>query len=229
MSTYLELQQRIADELDDDDLRTGGQIAKAIKSAIAFHERRRFYFNTTVSHTFSTVDGQEFYGAADLSAIPDIISIFWMYVTVSGVRYPVLPVPGEMITQSQSGYVLSAPPRYYSYEAQQIRLYGIPNAIWTVTMSDLYRLPELSADGDSNAWTTDAEELIRQTAERIIMRDITKEIPRGSSMLPAEQEALDALYRETRLRMGNTTLRADDVAGMQGNRPRANIYADQAR
>lgn len=227
MSTYVELKQQIADELDDDDLLTGGQIAKAIQTAIKFYERKRLYFNYSVSMTFNTVAGQEYYAAAALAAIPDLISIDRMKVTLSGYKYDVTLVPAGQIDAAQNGAVVGTPPTNYAYVAQQIRLYGIPSDVYVVTLSGVtYRLAALSADGDENAWTTDAEELIRQAAKRILMSDVTKELPPGSAATPAEMMAFDALRKETRLRMGPQTLRADELSAMQGRGGRMNIFTD---
>lgn len=229
MSTYAEMQQRIADEIDDSDLLDGGQIAKAIQTAIKFYERKRLYFNTSRSLTFATVADQEYYGATDLAQIPGLISIDSMYVTVNGSRYPIAIIDNATIDAAQSGSAQGSPPRNYSIVAQQIRLYGIPTDAWTVTLSDaLYRLDALADDDDENAWTTDAEELIRQAARRIIASDVTKELPMGSGPTPAEQMALAALQQETRLRRGPIERRADELVAMQSTGGRYDITTDRA-
>lgn len=227
MSTFLELKTQIADELDDPDLLTGGQIARAVKTAIRFYERKKLYFNSSVSLSFNTVAGQEYYGAADLAQIPYLISVDLMKATLNGVKYDVVKVDPSLIDSSQSGTVVGTPPTNYAYVAQQIRLFGIPDDVYAITLSGAtYRLADLAADADTNAWTTDAEELIRQAAKRILMSDVTKELPPGSGATPAEMMALDALRKETRLRMGSPPLRADELSGMQGRGARYNIYTN---
>jgi hypothetical protein len=82
MSTYGEMQTTIADELDRSDL--ASQIQKAIKTAIKKYQRKRFFFNEARSLTFNTVDGQEFYTAADSSDIPNLLFIDTVKLTISG-------------------------------------------------------------------------------------------------------------------------------------------------
>lgn len=198
MTTYAIMKARIADDLARSDLTS--QIAQEILSAVKFYERHRFYFNTRVSDTFSLVANQEYYGSSDLAAIPNLITIDDMYVTVSSVRYHVLQVPFDDIAAAQSGLIVRDPPFQFAYYAQQIRMFPIPSSARTVTMADLYRLTALSADSDSNAWTTDAEELIRNRAERILYSKIIKDMDAANEAAANEQEALRALKRETRLR-----------------------------
>ena len=82
MSTFGNMMDRIADELDRTDLTS--QIQKAIQTAIDRYERKRFWFNEARSITFNTVDGQEFYTSSDNSAIPNLLQIDVVRLTVSG-------------------------------------------------------------------------------------------------------------------------------------------------
>lgn len=220
MTTYAIMKARIADDIARTDLTS--QIAQEILSAVKFYERQRFYFNTRVSDTFTLVANQEYYGSSDLAAIPNLITIDDMYVTVDGVRCHVLPVPFDDIADAQNGYVVRDPPYRYAYYAQQIRMYPIPTATRTVTMADHYRLTALSSDSDSNAWTTDAEELIRNRAERILYSKIIKDMDAANEAAANEQEALKALKRETRLRTAPRELSfPGELVGYRGSDIRA--------
>lgn len=217
MTTYLVMQDRIADEVRPGSASASASgieaiIQREILSAIKHYERERFYFNTRVTDTFATVANQEYYGSAALAAIPNLIRIHSMYVTVSGIRYPILPRDFQVIDQAQNGEVTADPPYYFAYHAQQIRLFPIPSTVRTITMADHYRLTALSASGDSNAWTTDAEELIRNRAEAVIWSKVLREPEQGAVCAAAELAALAVLKRETRQRMSNGILRMDDLA-----------------
>ena len=63
----------------DDELDRGGtlttQVSKAIKSAIAHYERRRFWFNEARLTGLTIVASQEFYTSADNSNIPNLLLI----------------------------------------------------------------------------------------------------------------------------------------------------------
>lgn len=203
MTTYAVMQSRIADELSRTDLTT--QIQRAILSAIKFYERKKFYFNTSVTSTFTTVANQEYYGSSDLAAIPNIVEILALKGTLNSTKLPLRPVDFNTIDAQQSGSVKGFP-EYFCYFAQQIRLYPMPNSAWTMTLAMVYRLTALSADGDSNVWTTDAEQLIRQNAKRQLYLDVIKDRDSAEIAAILEKEAYDVLRNETLRRFSNPTL-----------------------
>jgi len=216
--TYGTIKTRIADDLARSDLTS--QIATAVLNAIKHYERRRFYFNTRVAtDTFALVANQEYYGSADLAVIPNLITIDDMYATVGGVRYHILPTTFEGIAEAQDGLLTRDPPFNYAYHAQQIRMYPIPSAARTVTMATHYRLTALSADGDANAWTTDAEDLIVRRAEWDLYSFTVKDIESATAARAGEMEALAALQRETRLRRSVRELAMPMELGGWSRRP----------
>lgn len=205
MSTYLEMRTRIADEIDDDGI--DAQIGKAILTAIEYYARTRFFFNQK-TFTFSTVADQELYTLSDAADIATFLEIDASYFTSSGNRYPIYPVSHATIDAEQTG-TITGRPATWAYFAQKIRLFPIPDAVYVVTVSAHYRLTALSADADTNVWTTDAEELIRQRAKRILALDITKEATDVLAAQSLEEMALDALLYETQLRRGRPVLQMD--------------------
>lgn len=206
MTTYAVMQARIADELTRSDLTT--QIQKAILSAIKHYERVRFYFNASVTDTFSTVADQEYYGSAANSKIPNLVMIDALTVTSSSIKSRLENWPFEVIEGSQNSDI-TGQPTAFCYYAQQIRLYPIPDAVYTVTGSWLYRLTALSADGDTNAWTTDAEELIRNRASCDLLWRVIDNPERAQYFRMAEMEALKALEMETAQRQSVPRLGVD--------------------
>lgn len=204
MSTYLEMQDRIAYEVRAQSSAASSgieaPIQRAILSAIKFYERRRFYFNTRLTDTFALVANQEYYGSSDLAAIPNLITIDDMYVTVDSIRYHVTPAPFSIIAGAQDGLLTRDPPYRYAYHAQQIRMFPIPAAARTATMATHYRLTALSSGSDTNAWTDDAEELIRNHAEADLWSMILREEDMAAICQQRAQMALSALQRETKLR-----------------------------
>lgn len=215
---YGDMKTRIADEIADSTL--SSQIILAINSAIQFYERQEFYFNTKTG-SFPTVAAQEYYGAAANADIPNIIKIISANVNPGGYKYAMTGVPFSSIEEVQDG-TKTYTPETYAYFNQQIRLFPIPNDVYTVTMAYVYRLTALSADADENAWTDDAEELIRQRAKRLIATDVLRDIDMAQAASALELEALNALKKETRLRRSVLTLRTDMPTG-----GRYNIYTDQ--
>lgn len=213
MTTYVILRNRIADDVRAvstaaaSDIST--QIASEVLSAVAYYARERFYFNTTTG-TFSTVANQEYYSSSDLADIATLSHIDTMTVTHNSIKVPVKPMDFGKIDEWQTGAV-KALPRYFAYYKQNIRLYPIPDAVYTITMAYVDKLTALSADGDSNAWTTDAEELIRSRASWKLFTNIVRNQERAAIAKAQEIEALASLKRETRMRRSNGILRVDEM------------------
>lgn len=208
MTDYATMRTRIADEMVNDGDITTAQINYAIQDTIKQYERRPFYFNQSNSGSFSTVASQEYYSSSDLSAIPNIVHIIAATITSSGVKSALRAVDYQAIDDEQDGSVEGLPGSY-AYFSQKIRLFPIPNAVYTVGLSYIARLTALSADSDSNAWTTDAEELIRQGAKRRIAINYLQSEELAARYAPFEREALLELMSETRRRLPNTVLRTE--------------------
>ncbi len=194
MTTYGTMRAAIVDEMANDGALTDAQINKAILRSIKHYERRPWWFNQKTA-TFSTVAGQEYYSSADLSDIPDIVSIF----TASYDGAIIRPVTFEDLDAAQSGSI-SGTPTVYTLFKEQFRLFPIPDAVGTIGLAYTYKLTELSGDSDSNAWTTDAEELIRQSAKKRIALDIFQADDLAVRFSLLEREAFDELLAENRRR-----------------------------
>ena len=161
MSTYVTMRTRIADELLDSGALTNAQINNAILTAIKHYERKEWWFNQKVG-TFSTVAAQELYTSSDLADIPKMVLIQSMLIGASSTtKKPLTNLDNKNIEDLQDGSV-TGEPEYYARYADKIRLYPIPSAVYTVTASYIYKLTALSADGDTNAWTDECEELTAQ-------------------------------------------------------------------
>ena len=218
---YIAMIERIEDEVDDANIRD--QIKLAIQDSIKHYQRREFYFNQS-SFTFATVAGQANYGTAANASIPNLLLIKSMYVTSSGIRFPMFPVAYDALDNMQDGLITSSPPTNWAYYGQELWLYPIPNAVETVTVSAILRLAALSADADTNAWMVDGEELIRQHAKWIIASDITHEPEEAATAQAREAIALKAIERDTAQRRGRPAMTVD--AAMLTSRP-FNIYTGQ--
>lgn len=209
MTDYATMRSRIADELANDGDITSAQINYAIQDTIKQFERRPWWFNQKTA-TFATVAAQENYGSADLADIPNIVSIVSATVTYNSLKEPLRAVDYVTIDDEQDGTVTGIP-RLFAVFKEELRLYPIPDDAYTVTLSYIYRLTALSADGDSNAWTTDAEELIRQGAKRRIALNYLNSEEVAARFAVMEREAFVEMMAENRRRWPNTVLR---VPGM---------------
>ena len=163
MTTLTVLKARIADEMARSDI--PDLIANSISSAIAYYQRKRFYFNELDSVTFSTVDTQAEYTSSDNAYIPYLYDIDAITVTVSSNNYEMDQISPEewriLYNTTATGQ-----PECFAYFNQKLRLYPIPNDVWTVRIQAHVRIVAPATDGEaSNVWMIDAEELIRARAK----------------------------------------------------------------
>lgn len=194
--SYGDMQRRIADELLRSDLTS--QIQNAIQTAIKEYERNPFYFNQLRQDTaFNTSHGQEFYTSATSSLIASMVTLNRVTVTVSGNRYSMNPRTPEYMEDTSVNPVVYGQPVDYAYFAEQLRFYPIPDNAYAVALSGIYRLNTLSNSTDTNAWTSDAELLIRCRAKYELAMHVLRDPDMAQQMKGAEFEAFSNLKGET--------------------------------
>lgn len=192
MSTLSQMRSRIADDFDRSDLST--QIDRAINRAIEHYESERFWFNEKIS-TFNTVASQENYSSSDTS-ITDIAEIDLVQITISGRKYTLTPRTYDYI-KAMNGGGTTGEPEDYCYYQENFYFSLIPNAVRTITVSYQQKYSTLSADADTNDFTTDAEDLIEYHAKADIYLNILHEEDRASQAIAARDMALTALRKKT--------------------------------
>lgn len=141
-------------------------ISDAISNSIGFYQKKRFAFNQ-VRDDISTVAGQEFYSSPDIPS--DIAEIDSISIEVNGRKVMLDEKSYDWMEKTITSSTQSQPYSWAWY-ANQIRLYPIPDSAYTLTISYLQVIDE-PADGDSNAWTTDAAMLIKHAALEGVFRD----------------------------------------------------------
>lgn len=207
MGTLLDLKTRIAQDLTRDDLTS--QIANAVNDAIRYYERQRFWFNVTRNLTFNTVAGQTAYAAPDLAQIPTLVKIDALYLTQGNSIYALDRYEPNDFEILENGSTGPGKPDAFTYVDQAIRLWPKPNAIYAMRIHGIYRLPTL-ADGGTNAWTDDAEELIRTHAKLLLFLDLLGDDEGATRMQAKIPPLLDALRAETSQRTATGTIRGTD-------------------
>lgn len=208
--TYLDMQNRIADELGGRlDLMTASPgaaatpIQLAIQDAIRFHENDRFYFNELRSTAaFNTFLGQEFYTSSDWSEIPNLKHIDKMTITVGSNRYLMHPVTYQEIEDESINPIWTGWPIKYAYYNRQLRFYPVPNGAYPINISGTKTFTELSASIDTNVWMDEAEALIRLTAEWTLNRDTLRDDIGAQRAQRAWQTSYSSLKGETMKRIG---------------------------
>lgn len=165
MASYLDMINRIADESLRSDM--GNQIRLCIQEAIVHHEVERYWFNQFRDRTFATVAGREFYDATDLSDIPNILELDAVTISIGSARWPLTRSGYVELEQRNADGNARGQPTHYAYWGQALRLYPVADGIYPVRLSGLFKLAPLTADDDQNAWTNEAEDLIRHRAKSI--------------------------------------------------------------
>ncbi|WP_461314588.1 phage adaptor protein [Bradyrhizobium embrapense] len=204
----MDLQTRIAGDLTRDDL--GSQIKDAIGDAIKNYESDRFYFNVTRSLTFPTVIGQTAYTGSDFSQIPNIIRIDHLFLRDTVSTYDLERLEPDEFEWLQGNNTGPGKPNVFTYIDGQIMLWPIPIAVYTIRPHMHYRLAALSADTDSNAWTNDAEQLIRAHAKLLLYTNVIEDtdgMQRMQLQVPTYKGKLDY---ETSARMSTGKIRGTD-------------------
>lgn len=195
MATYGDMKARIADELSRTDL--SSQIASEIQSAIFYYQDDRFYFDQRRDVTFNTVASQEFYSSSDITNFNLLIDLDAVTVTVNGNRFNVKPWPYPDLEMISVTTTTQGEPNYYAIYAQQMRLYPIPQQVYSIRLSGVFSLAAPILDADSNAWTNDAEELIRARAKKKINLNYIKDTEQATIDQTSETEAYNGLINRT--------------------------------
>lgn len=200
----------IADDVDDTTGEYGPQILAAVQGAQRFCERQTYYFNETRDVTFVTVASQQWYGAADNANIPTLVHIQYAFYVDSGGNVLVMrrDTPEELEILSGNGVALGQP-YAWTYFNKQIRVYPIPNAVYTIRLQlGPYRLTTLVSPGDNNAWLDEAYDLIKARAKYLLYKNTLKDPALAAEALNDWSEQDTALAGETASRVGMGRIRA---------------------
>lgn len=205
MGTYLDLQNAIASDLSRTDLTS--QIKSAIGDAIEQYSNTRFYFNVTRSLTFNTVVAQRAYGASDLAQIPNIIGIDTMFLFDGGRPLELDKYEADEFEWLQSTSTGNGRPCAYTYIDSQILVWPLPVAVYPIRPHMHYLLDPLVNDTDSNAWTNDAEKLIRCHAKLLLYANVLEDTDGMQRMQVQIQSYMDSLTYQTTARMATGRIR----------------------
>lgn len=187
MADLATLKSRIASELHRSDLTA--QIASAIADAVSHYQTEPFALNQ-VRGSFNTVAGTEFY-----NNLTDVASIDAVTVLVNARKVVLDPWSYLRMEHINSTTNTQSQPWAWAWYDEQIRLYPVPDAVYPLTVSYTQKVGVPASDGDSNIWTTEAEELIRNAAKKRICRDYTMDDQMGMRAEVAEREALARLKK----------------------------------
>lgn len=201
MTTFIDMVNRIATELRRSNL--NDSIKNAINDAITEGAKTRFYFNE-MHLNFPTVIGQEYYD--DLGLVE--LDAAWY---LNGAQQ----MPIDVINQFDAnqffgmGAPTGGPLQLISRYGGQIRVYPIPNSIYTVYVDGYGKLAPspLVNDADTNAWLTFGEQYIRALAKRNVLRDVIRDYGEARIAEAISDGYKQDLVEETTLKSDGDTLK----------------------
>src|SRR5690606_16496709 len=86
-------------------------------------------------------------------------------------------------------------PYAWSYYNQEIRLYPIPDGVYTIRLQlGNYRLTALASDSDTNAWLDEAYDLLKARAKYILYKNTIKDAALAAEALNDFNDQLQALF-----------------------------------
>jgi hypothetical protein len=205
MSTFAVMKARIVSETLRDDL-TATQLNNAVNDAIKQFEAERFVFNEG-RYRIMTVQAQEYYdltsgtlltsAGAAVGTGETLLELDDITATINSQPYRLCPRTQQGLNDWQTSTYQGQPADYGLY-GRQLRIFPLPDAAYQLDLSGLARLSPnpLSADGDTNAWMTEAEPLIRSYAKMLIYRDVLRDNDGASMAVEAVKEAQAMLGRK---------------------------------
>lgn len=193
MGTLAELKSRIASELNRSDLTTA--IAAEVARSIERYASRRFWFNED-TRTTATVQGD-----ATVAVPTGLRVIDQAFITIGGQKRTLDPQSLVCITDWLGTDAGEGQPTDYAYSGSTFTLYRTPNDAYTISVVGIYDLAAFGTDADSNAWTTEAADLIAYDAAERLARVKVRNTVLANDFRGLRDEALSRLRGETNRRL----------------------------
>jgi hypothetical protein len=201
MATIQQARANIADYLSRADI--DSVIFTAIQRAVEYYGRLPFFFNeATTAASLTTSSSQSAYNVPD-----DFIEDLNLVINYNGSRYKIPKRDHQFITSIDVSNIYGQP-SFYSIYNGQIHYYPVPNASHTVSLTYIKRLATLSASADTNAFLTDANDLIEARAMWWVASRKMRKMDLAQVYKQEEMEALEILRRQTSQRATSNRVRS---------------------
>lgn len=206
MATVGNLCTTIIGDLRRNDTSLSDIVLIDIKSAVRDYEAKRFYFNEKLmAVTLSATIGYSLAAFSTTGLVADIIEVDMVSVVNSGRTYQLEEKSTMDWEQISTFFPDIGNPQYYQVYGQNFYVYPASLAVGAVAyMYAHVKFAELSAMSDSNVWTNDASELIRNAALKRLWGRRFRDYDAAQACGIAEQDALKALQRRTEALAGTT-------------------------
>lgn len=185
MSTYGDLQDRIADDILRTDL--SDQIRDQINLAILHYGRIPFWFNE--ARTTLTASNS----ASFLTVPSDYLETVELYIKIGGYPVRMLEKPLNEIVEYRP--TSGSQPSAYAYFGDRFELNFEVNQQYEFPLWYIKSLATLSASTDTSLWTSQGEDLIVFRAEKVLYSRVLKKSQEASECAALEREARTSLLR----------------------------------
>lgn len=202
MATLAETVTRICDDLSRPETELGGIVEREILTAIRHYETRRFTFNE-MTLTPVLLPGTDYpyatlIGPASLS-VEDIFAIDGLGVTYNNRQIPVTRENWPVLFDLDQLGTSSTIPSFYCTFEKKLTFYPRLSVTLSVDIQahiKLRTLLSLAGSPTTNAWLTDAEELIRNRATGMVLAKKLDEFDKATFYRNMEVDELTRLQRE---------------------------------
>lgn len=207
MTTLATMRTRIGSEIRRPGLTS--QIDAAIATAIGAYQSERWLFNERRNVTFSTVASQEFYTSSDHASIPLLVKLDYAKVYVGNTAYDLEPSDPSTMEGLSDSATNTGQPGEYVYYGESLRLYPVPDAVYTIRLAGVFVVAAPASDGEaSNPWMTTGERLIRSRAKLELALHVLFDQGMATAMGEATAEAWADLKRRSNTMTGSGRIRS---------------------
>jgi hypothetical protein len=219
MTTFLDVRDRVADQLARSDLST--QIDREIQLAIIRYNKRVSWLHEVRSFTLTSGVGQAWYSSVDLSTgtgpqdvtgrtavdVSDIQTIHYVRDADFDDLRHMAYMDFEKLFDTVSG---GSSATYYTLYAGQIGLWPEPSAVETFQISALVKPVVPASAADESVWFDQAQELIENAAASAICRKFIQDGERAAAFKAFEDLAWEDLVAEGNKKMSTGRLRVHE-------------------
>lgn len=187
---------------------SASDVGDLINMALNYWKNTRFWFNEATDTTTLT-EGDPDIPLPDDWLCPSIDDAF--VIEYSGIRYPLkkLSEPGYNAIYLSNGI---GQPWWYSKQADAgYQVYPIPDRDYTLRRFWLRDYDDFSADGDTNAFSVNAENLLQYTASAYGSRDFRQDSGMYDAFWSQAQRELQSLLVTTRKDNATGTLTVSSI------------------
>jgi hypothetical protein len=205
-STFADMQARLADELQRNDL--AEQIANAITEACDYYRRDAFFKNDAQAAIAASA------GVASYAAPADVAEIRALFATVDGTVYPLRCRTWDYLNTEDANAAspVTGPPVEYAANllatGMQVRLFPTPDNAYQLLFDYVQIIPAPVNDSDSNFWTMEAREMIRAFARYLIRLNLLNDVQGAALDRALADDYFRKLKQETGMKKFTGRLRA---------------------